>query len=97
MTLDLRIQAAAKGFRDGTLAGMSENDVRSIAEDLGIDGHETTPLVTLREEIVQQWRDDARAATYDDPQLATNPGTEGSEISGNPGNDNATLPSFPAP
>ncbi|HEX5016549.1 MAG TPA: hypothetical protein VFX15_03065 [Actinomycetes bacterium] len=91
MALDIRIQQATKTFRDGDLAAMDEADVRAIAQDYGIDGWETTPLVTLREEIAQQWRNDAREATYPLPQLSDNPDFE----AGNPGNDNPDLPDFP--
>ena len=85
MALDTKIQLATQEYRDTVLA-MDENDVRSLAEDLGIDGFETTPLITLREEIVQHKRNEYRAYSYPSPQMQTHPGT-----GGNPGNDDADL------
>lgn len=79
-TLETRIQAATKTYRDVTVAAMNENTVRSTAETLGIDGSETTPLVTLREEIVQHYRNRLRKNGYVSP--VAGPGT-----GGNPGQD----------
>ncbi len=87
MTLDIRIQQATKTYRDGDLASMSEEDLRDLAADYGIDGSETTPLVTLREEIAQHFRNDLRTETYPTRQVATGP----SDDEGNPGNDYASL------
>ena len=85
MALDTKIQLATQEYRDTVLA-MDENDVRSLAEDLGIDGFETTPLITLREELVQHKRNEYRAYSYPSPVAQTHPGT-----GGNPGNDNAAI------
>jgi hypothetical protein len=89
MALDIKIQQTTKTYRDELLA-MSSSDVRALAGELGIDGHETTPIVTLVEEIAQTWRDDTRADAYDNPQLASYPDASGAQP-GNPGNDNPSL------
>ncbi len=83
-TLDTRIQIATKTYRDATVAGMDESTVRSTAETLGIDGSETTPLVTLREAIVQHYRNRLRKNGYVTPVTGTVTGY-------NPGHDNVAL------
>lgn len=83
MTLDTRIQIATKEYRDTTVAAMNEAAVRAAALAAGIDGSQTTPLVTLREELAQHYRNDLRAANYPKPQLNDHPDPE----EGNPGSD----------
>ena len=86
-TLEARIQAQTKAYRDSTVAGMTENQVRTEAQTRGIDGYATTPVVTLREEIVQHYRNRLRKNAYTSPVTEVSP----SFTAGNPGNDWATL------
>lgn len=82
-TLEARIQAATKTYRDVTVAAMSEAAVRAEALARGVNGSETTPLVTLREEIVQHYRGRLRKNAYPTVVTEVNP----SFTAGNPGND----------
>jgi len=87
MTLATRIQTATKTYRDTTVAGMSDAAVRAAALAAGINGSETTPIVTLREELVELYRNNLRKNNQTKPSLMDSP-TPGQ---GNPGNDNVTL------
>lgn len=84
---EARIQAATHTYRDVTVAAMNEAAVREAAEDLGVDGFETTPLVTLREELVQAYRGRLRKNAYPEAVTMESPDPE----EGNPGNDWVTL------
>jgi hypothetical protein len=79
-TLEARIQAATKIYRDVDLEAMNEAAVRAEALARDIDGSETTPLVTLRAELAEQYRNRLRKNAY--PKPVAGPGT-----GGNPGND----------
>lgn len=70
MTEATRIQGATKSYREH-VADWDEARLREEGESLGIPGAETLDLTTLREEIVQHWRDDVRKAATLDPQPET--------------------------
>lgn len=80
-TLEARIQAATQAYR-ATVDAMSDSAVRAEALARGIDGSATTPLVTLREEIVQHYRNRLRKNAYVTPVTESSPAN-----AGNVGND----------
>lgn len=61
MTAEVLIQGATHSFRDA-VAKWNEKKVRTEAAKRDIPGAETVDLTTLREAIVQDWRDDQREA-----------------------------------
>jgi hypothetical protein len=85
MTMETRIQQETQRYRDVDVAAMTEPQVRAAALAQGISGSETTPLVTLREEVAQQYRNDMRAYSYPSRQLSVD------ATGGNPGNDNVDI------
>lgn len=87
-TLESRIQDATKVYRDVTVAALNENQVRAAALALGINGSQTTPLVTLREELVQQYRNRLRKNAYPAPVTMVGPVAH---ATGNPGNGAVSL------
>jgi hypothetical protein len=85
VTMETRIQQETQRYRDVDVAAMTDPQVRAAALAAGINGSQTTPLVTLREELAQSYRDDMRAYAYPSRQLSVD-GT-----GGNPGNDNVDI------
>lgn len=68
MTEAIEIQQATKAFRE-EVAKWAETKLRREGEDRGIPQADTLDKTTLREAIVQGWRDDRRADVAGNPQV----------------------------